>query len=353
MPDCSDRYRIGEQMRRAAPVFHYHGGTSSHGEGDMSRTLLMVRGCAIGLLLIYVIGAWGQAYPTRPIRIVTGSVGGGSDFTARQIAQEIALPLGQPVIVENRASLVATETVAKAPPDGYTLLVGGASMWQTPIVDKRDYDPTSDFAPLSLVTREVFVLVVHPSLPVKSIRELVSLARARPAQLNISTGLSGGTTQLAAELFKSMSHVNMTAVPYKGTAPAIAALISGEVQVTINEAGLMAPHVKSGRVRALAVTSATPSALVPGLPTVSDSGVPGYEWIGMTHIMAPAKTPAPIIVRLNQEIVRALNKPDIRERYLNAGSEVVASSPETLADVIKADMAKIAKIIKEADIHAQ
>ena len=308
---------------------------------------------SIGLMVPGTAVVFGQTYPSKPIRIVTGSVGGGSDFASRQIGQEISGPLGQPVIVENRASLIATETVARAPPDGYTLLVGGASVWHTPQFQKRNYDVVRDFSPLSLMTREVFVLVVHPSLPVKSVREVIALAKARPGELNFSTGLSGGTTHLAAELFKSLAGVNIVGVPYKGTAPAVAALISGEAQITINEAGLMAPHVKSGRVRALAVTSATPSALVPGLPTVAASGVPGYEWVGMTHIMAPANTPAAIINRLNREIVRALNKADVKERYLNAGAEVVGSTPEEFAAVIRSDMARIAKVIKDARIQVQ
>ena len=292
---------------------------------------------------------YGQAYPSKPVRIITGSVGGGSDTAARHIAQEISGPLGQPVVVENRASLVATETVAKAPPDGYTLLVGGASVWQTPLLQKINYDAVNDLAPLVLITREVFLLCVHPSLPVKSIKELITLAKARPGELNNSAGSQGGTVHLASELFKSMAGVKIISIPYKGTAPTVAALVAGEVQMTINEVGLMEPHIKSGRVRALAVTSATPSALVPGLPTVAAS-VPGYEWVGMTHIMAPAKTPAAIITRLNQEIVRVLNKPETKERYLKSGVEVVASSPEEFAAVMKADIAKISKVIKDSNI---
>ncbi len=318
----------------------------------MSRTGLAARILQVCLITTCTGGALSQSYPSKPVRIVTGSVGGGSDVTSRHLALELSGPLGQPVIVENRASLLATETVAKAPPDGHTLLVGGASVWHTPLLQKRNYDVSHDFSPLSLITREVFVVVVHPALPVKSVQDIVALAKKRPGELNISTGLSGGTTHLATELFKSMAQINAVGVPYKGSAPAIAALISGEVQLTINEAGLMLSHIKSGRLRALAVTSATPSALLPGLPTVAASGLPGYEWIGMTHIMAPARTPAPVIGRLNQEIVRALNKAEVRERYLNAGAEVVASTPEELAATIKADMTRITMVLKDADIHA-
>ena len=288
-----------------------------------------------------------QDYPNRPIRIVTGSVGGGSDFTSRQIASGISGPLGQPVIVENRASIIASEVVSKAPPDGYTLLVGGAGVWLTPLSQKMNYD-MADFAPLSLISRDVNILVVHPSVPVKSVKELIALAKARPGELNYSASL--GTALLASELFKSMAGVRMVHIPYKGAGPAITALVSGEAQLTINEAGLLAPHVKSGKARALAVTSATPSTLTPGLPTVAQSGVPGYEWVGMTHLLAPAKTPAAIVNRLNQEIVRFLNRAEVKARFLSAGTEIVASSPEELATIIKSDIDRITRLIRDAGL---
>ena len=176
------------------------------------------------------------------------------------------------------------------------------------------------------------------------------MAKARPGELNYASGATGGSTHLAAELFKSMAGVNIVHVPYKGSAPAITALISGEVQLTITDVGLVAPHVKSGKLRALAVTSAEPSALVPGLPTVAASGLPGYEAVGMTGILAPAKTPAAIINRLNQEIVRVLNMPEVKEQFFNAGVEVVGSSPEQFAATIKSEIAKLGKVIKDAGI---
>jgi len=315
--------------------------------------LLWHFGLRILSIAVIMLGASvvsGQTYPSQLIRIITGSVGGGSDFVARQIAQGLAPPLGQPAVVENRASIIASETVAKAPPDGYTLLVGGASVWQTPVMQKMNYDPVGDFSPISLISRDVFILAVHPSLPVKSVKELIALANARPGELNYAGGSTGGTTHLAGALLTSVAGVNIVNVPYKGTAPAVAALLSGEVQLAINEAGLITPHVASGKVRALAVTSATPSALVPSLPTVAASGLPGYEWIGMTHLLAPAKTTAAIINRLNQEIVRFINVPEVKERFLKAGSEVVGNSPQEFAAIIKADMVKITKVIKDAGI---
>ena len=193
---------------------------------------------------------------------------------------------------------------------------------------------------------------MHPSLPVKSVKELIALAKARPGALNYSSASTGSSTHLAGELFKFMAGVNIVHVAYKGTAPQISALISGEVQLTIVEEGSVEPHVKSGRLRALAVTSAEPSALAPGLPTVAASGLPGYEATGMIGIWAPAKTPGAIINRLNQEILRFLNLPEVKERFLNGGEEIVGSSPEQLAATIKSDGAKWGKVIKEAGIRA-
>jgi tripartite-type tricarboxylate transporter receptor subunit TctC len=194
--------------------------------------------------------------------------------------------------------------------------------------------------------------VVHPSLPVKSVRDLIALARARPGDLNYSAGTPGGSSTLAGALLKSMAGINIVAIPYTGNGPALTAAMSGEVQMTILDAGTVTPLVKSGRLNALAVTSATPSALAPGLPTLAASGVPGYEAIGMTSVFAPARTPPAIIARLNQEIVRFLGRPEVRERFLNAGSEIVASSPEQLTATMKNDMAKWAKVVREAGLRA-
>ena len=292
-----------------------------------------------------------QEYPSKPIRIVTTAPGGGGDFTSRVIAEGISGPLGQPVIVDNRATgLVASDFVAKAPPDGYTLTVAGGAFWIFPLLQKAPYDVVRDFSPISLLVREVNVVVVVPSLPVNSIKELIALAKKKPGALNYASTGVGGTDNLAAELFKSMASVNIVHVPYKGTAPGIAGLLGGEVQMAITDSGNVAAHVKSGRLRALAVTAAEPSALVPGLPTVAASGLPGYEMVGMTSIFAPAKTPVAIIKRLNQEIVRVLNLPNVKERFFNIGVEVVGSSPEQLASTVDTEIAKDSKIIRDAGI---
>jgi len=257
------------------------------------------------------------------------------------------------VVIDNRGggSVVAGEVGAKAPPDGYSLLVAGGAMWIIPLLQKAPYDVVKDFAPISLISRVVSVVAVHPSLPVKSVKELIALAKARPGELNVATGSVGGSQQLATELFQSMPGVKMARIPYKGGPPAVTALITGEVQVMINDMGLVAPQMKARRLRALAVTSATPSVQMPELPTVAASGLPGYEWIGAVGIYAPAKTPAAIIDRLSREIVRALNLPEMKAWFLNAGEEVVASSPEEFAAFIKAEIAKTAKLIKDASIR--
>ena len=291
----------------------------------------------------------GQDYPSRLIRIVTSGAGGGSDFASRQIAQGITGPLGQPVIVENRPAPQAAEAASRAAGDGYTLLVAGGSLWITPLLQKTPWD-VRDFLPLSQVSREINIVAVHPSVPVKSIKELIVLAKARPGELNYSSAAIGSSQQLGAELFKSMAGVNIVGISYKSSSAVITALISGEVQLTINDAGLLAPHVKSGKLRALAATSAEPSPMAPGLPTVAASGLPGYELVSMTGILAPAKTPGAVITRLNQEIVRVLNRADVKERFLSIGQEIVGSTPEQFAATIKSDIAKIGKVIKDAGI---
>ena len=312
---------------------------------------LIARTFWLGLIVSSTGVICAQDYPSKPIRIFTGSVGGGSDIAARQIAQGITGPLGQPIIIENRASIVASEAVAKASPDGYTVLLGGSGVWLTPVWQKTNYDAVGDFAPITAISREINMVAVHPSVPAKSVKDLIALAKARPGELNYAASLGSG--RLATELLRSMAGVNLLYVPYKGALPSINALISGEVHLTINELGLMAPHVQSGRLRALAVTSATPSALAPGVPTVAASGLPGYEWVGTTHFMAPAKTNAAIVGRLNQEIVRYLSRADVKDRFLSAGTEIVATSPDELATIIKSEMAKTAKLIKDAGIRMQ
>ena len=294
----------------------------------------------------------GQDYPNKPIRIVTAAAGGGSDFTARQLAQGISGPLGQPVIVDNRPQgFIAVDVVSKAPSDGYTLTIQGASLWLSPLLRKVPYD-VADFSPISLVVREVFVVAVNPSVPANSVKDLIALAKAKPGGLNHAVTGLGGTSHLAAELFKSLAGVNMVLVSYKGSAAATTALISGEVQMWIADAGLAMPQARSGKVRALAVTAAEPSALTPGLLTVAASGLPGYEMVTMTGLFAPARTARSIISRLNQEVVRATSRAEVKERFLNAGFETFSNSPEQFAATIRSEMTKFGAVIRDAGIKA-
>jgi tripartite-type tricarboxylate transporter receptor subunit TctC len=295
--------------------------------------------------------ACGQDYPYRPIRIVTAAVGGGNDFQARIVGPGIASTLGQPVIVENKTGgVIAAEIAAKAPPDGYTLHIAGGALWLTPLLQKAPYDVNRDFAPISLMVREVFVLAVHPSVPVKSVQELIALAKARPGELNYGSDSTGARSHLSTEIFKSMAGVNIVRVAYKGGSTAITGAIGNEVQMVIFDAAIVMPQAKAGKLRALAVTSLDPSALVPGLPTIASAGLAGYESVGMTGIFVPAKTPSAIVGRLNREIVRVLNLPETREKYVNAGLEIIASSPEALAAAVKSDAGRMEKAIREAGI---
>ena len=291
-----------------------------------------------------------EPFPVKPIRIVTSSPGGSSDFTSRLIAQGLTDALGQPVVVDNRGDFGGTQ-LAKAAPDGYTLLVDGASLWIGPLIQKMAYEPLRDFAPVTIAVSAPNVIVVHPSLPVKSVKELIALAKARPGEFNYASGGIGGASHLPAELFKSMAGVNLVNINYKGTGQAINALLAGEVQVMFANAAISTPHIKAGRLRALAAASRQPSPLLPDLPTVTASGLPGFESIILQGIMTAGKTPAARITRLNQEIVRVLNRPEVKQRHFNAGVETVGSTPETFAATIRADIVKWGKVIKDAGIQ--
>ena len=306
-------------------------------------------------LACLVVGCAGVAgaedFPNRPIRIVTSSAGGGSDATTRLIAQGIAGALSQPIIVENRPTgIIPGEIVSRAIPDGYTLFITGSNFWIGPLLRKAPYDPVQDFSPITLISMEVNVVAVHPSTPAKSIRELIALAKGKPGELNYASSSIGGPSHLAAELFKAMAGINIGHIPYKGGGPQVTALIGGEVQVAIADLGLIMPHVKSGRLRDLAVTSSLPSALAPGLPTVAAAGLAGYESVSMTGMFAPAKTPGAVINRLNGEVARFLGRAEVKEKFLNARGEVVGNSPAQFAAIVKTDIAKMGKVIRDANI---
>ena len=306
------------------------------------------------MALAFVTGAASaQNYPVKPVRIITSGVGGGNDAISRIIAAGISGPLGQPVIVENRGGLITGEMLAKSPPDGYTLMLQGASVWLAPFLYRSvSFDPIRDFAPITLADKSPNTIVVHPSLPVKSVKELIVLAKSKPGALNYSSGNTGSPNHLAGELFKSMAGVNIVRIPYKSGAQETTDLIAGQVHMAFSPAGSVMVHVKAGKLRALGVASSQPSALAPGIPTVASSGLPGYEMGSIHAVFAPAGTPAAIINRLNQEMVRYLRLPDVKEKLLANSVESVGSTPEELGATIKSEMARLGKLIKDVGIRA-
>ena len=318
--------------------------------------ILRITLCAVApiVALMCASHATAQDYPNRAIRIVTSPIGGGNDLISRHMAQGLSGPLGQPVIVDNRPSGGNTPALLalQAAADGYTLLLQSAPLWIGPLLQKTPFDPVKDFAPISLVGTVANVLVVHPSLPVKSVRDLIALANSMRGELNYATTGTGASNHLAGELFKHMAGINIVRVNYKGTSQSLSDLISGQVQLMFAIASSVSPHVKSARVRALAVTTVAPSAIFPGLPTVAASGLPGYESAAPYGLFAQAKTPDAIIRRLNQESVRFLHTADAKEKFLSAGAEVVASSPEQLAATIKSEIERLGKVIRDAGIRA-
>jgi tripartite-type tricarboxylate transporter receptor subunit TctC len=308
--------------------------------------------CA-GLLVLGASTAFGQTFPNRPLRIITSESGGSSDLVARILAQNISGPLGQQVLVDNRAGgSIAGEAVLKAPPDGHTLIYYGNALWILPLIRKEvPYDTVRDFAPITLTTIAPNILVVHPSLPVKSVKELIALAKARPGALNYGSAAAGTTNHLAAELFKSMAGVDIVRIAYKGIGSAINDLLGGHVQVVFGPAGVVTPHIRAGKLRALATTDAQPSANFPDLPTISAAGVKGFEAESIFGMWVPAKVPGAIVNRLNQEIVKALTEPAVKEKLNSLGLEVVASSPEHFAAKIKSEVERMGKLVRDVGIQ--
>jgi tripartite-type tricarboxylate transporter receptor subunit TctC len=313
----------------------------------MTRYAVVV-GAAVAVLACGAVCA--QTYPSKPIRIITAEAGGGSDFATRLIATPLASAFGQQVIVDNRG-LLAAEVASKAAPDGYTLLLSGSTLWLLPYMrDKVPYD-ISNFTGVTLATRTANILVVHPSLPAKSVKALIALAKARPGELNYGTSGVGSSVHIAAELFKSLTGADIVRVNYKGASRALTDLMAGQVHLMFAVPGSAMPHVKSGRLTALAVTSAEPSPLAPGLPPVA-AAVPGYESVSYLAIFAPVGTPPAIVSRLSQEIARALQRPEVKEKFLSTSIETVGSSPEELASKLKSEIARMGKLIRDAGIRA-
>ena len=297
-----------------------------------------------------------QGYPTKPVRLVVPFPPGGTpDVQSRMVAEKLAMRLGQPVIVDNRGGaggVLGMEIVARAPADGYTIVNATVGSWAvTPHLYKLPYDVLRDFTPVIQIATTPGMLVVHPSLAVKSVQDLIALARAKPGELNYASGGTGGYSHISAELFDYMAKVKMTGVPYKGAAPAMNAVIGAHVQVMFNTAITTLPHVKAGRLRALAVTSSKRMPSVPELPTIAESGVPGYENSSWTGVGVPSRTPAAILQKLNRELNAVLQMPDIQERHTAAGSVMAGGTSEQFRDYLKSEYAKFGKLVKEAGIR--
>jgi tripartite-type tricarboxylate transporter receptor subunit TctC len=307
----------------------------------------------ISILVFTANIAAAQIYPERPIRVLAAEVGGGADFIVRIISQGISGTLGQQMVIDNRpgSPIIPAQIAAKARSDGYTLLFYGNQVWLLPFLQEAPYDPVADFAPISLVVKAPNLVVVHPSAAANSIKELIALAKASPGAINYGSGPNGSSNHLAAELFKFMAGVNITRITYQGTAPALNGVLGGHVQLMFSTTAGGWAHVKSGKLRALAVTSAEPTVLAPGLPTVAASGLPGYESTAVFGFFAPAGTPDIPIRRLNTEIVQFLGKTDVKEKFLGAGVEAVGTSPAQLAAAMKSDMARMSKVIANAGMR--
>ena len=295
-----------------------------------------------------------QVWPAKPLRIVVPfPPGGGTDIGTRILAQKLQEAWGQAVVVENKpgaAGIVGTELTAKSAPDGYTFMMGniGTHAINVSLYKQLSYDPVKDFAPVSMVADLPLLLLVHPSVPAKSVQELIQLAKSQPGKLNFSSSGAGGSMHVAAELFKSMAGVDMVHIPYKGGAPAVADLISGQVPLSFATVLETIQFVKAGKVRALAVTNSRRSMALPDLPTISEAGLPGYQSISWLALFAPAGTPKEIVNKASAETVRILKLPDVRERLLAQGAEPIGSTPEQLAAILAQDIAKYARVIKES-----
>ena len=298
-----------------------------------------------------------QTYPTKPIRVLVGfPPGGGADIVARILTPKLAENLQQPIVIDNRAgagSAIASEITAKAVPDGYTLvLISSAHAINAGLPKKLSYDALNDFAGVALVAAAPLVLVIHPGLPVKSVSELIDLARAKPGELNFGSSGSGGTSHLAGELLKRMGKINLTHVPYKGAPQALADVISGQVQLLFPSLPTTLPQIKAGRVKAIAVTSARRIAALPDVPTVAESGVPGYEATNWYGVLAPAGTPKPVVDKLNGAIVETLHSADVTEAIVRQGAEPLRSTPAEFERYLKSEISKWTTVIQKAGVRS-
>jgi len=300
-----------------------------------------------------------QNWPTRPVRLISPfAPGGGADITSRAVAQKLSISLGQQVLVENRGGaggMIGVDIAAKSPADGYTVVMGtiGPIAINPSLYKKMTYDPMRDLIPVSQAANALNVLVVHPSLPAKNVKEMIAIAKARPGQMNYGSSGPGATDHLAGELFNVLAGVKMVHVPYKGGAPAMLDLVSGNVQVVFSTVSTAIAAMDSKRVRPLAMTGNQRFELMPELPTVAEAGLKGFEVNNWYGIFLPAGTPKDIVTRLNADVVKALAAPDVKKRLLEAGIVATSSSPEGFTTYVKAEAAKWAKVIKDANISVE
>ncbi|MEI7679513.1 MAG: tripartite tricarboxylate transporter substrate binding protein [Betaproteobacteria bacterium] len=318
----------------------------------------LLRTVSTVILSALAVSAVADDYPNKAIRLIMPyPIGGSIDIAGRMVAQRLADNLGQAVVVDNRTGaggIVGTETGARAAPDGYTVLMGGTgTLALSPSLQKNlPYDPNKDFTPVTLLVTIPYVVVVQPSFKAANIKELIALAKAKPNEINYGSGGSGSAPHLAAELFKTMADVRITHVPYKGSTPAITDTMSGQVQLTFTGIPSVMTQMKAGRLRPIGVTSLKRTAALPEVPTIAESGVPGYEvnpWFG---VLLPARTPQPLVSRLNAEILKVLQLPATRERFAAEGFEAAGNTPAQFAAYIKAEQIKWGKVIKDAGIKA-
>ena len=319
--------------------------------------ITLIRPVLLATLAMGTALAMAQSYPNKPIRFLVGFVAGGTnDIVARALAQKLTETLGQSVVVENRSganTAIATEAAARAAPDGYTILLNAPGHATNPALMKLAFDPVNDFAFISLVAEAQNIVVMHPSFPPRSVQELIALSKKRPGQINFASSGTGTTVHLSAELFQHMTGTRWVHIPYKGGGPAVIELMAGQTQIMFANMPTAIQYVRDGRLRALAVTGARRAPAAPTLPTVAESGVPGYEVTAWYGVSAPAKTPRAIVDRLHAEIVRAVNSPDLRERLTTQGADPIHLTPEQYTVFIQNEIAKWAKVIKAAGIKGE
>jgi len=317
----------------------------------------VMQAAALAAMVVCAAPAFGQAYPTKPIRIVAPSTPGDApDVIARLVADKLSVALGQQVVVDNKpgaGGVVGSESVAKSAPDGYTLIMGNAGSHgiNAAVYSRLPYDIQRDFAPVSQVAIAPNVMVINPSLPVNSVAEFIAYAKSQPGKLSYASGGNGSSAHMSMELFKSMAGIDVQHIPYKGSTPALTDLIGGQVAVFIGNMPPTVPHIKAGKLRALAVTTKTRSALMPELPTIADSGLPGYETVAWFGVLAPAGTPPEIVGKLSLEIGKIARSPEMRERLVAMGAEPVGGTPEEFKAVIDRDIAKWKPLAQKVGIR--